>query len=66
MSYDPEIIVETLKEKVYDKNVDYDEVLKTVEYIDGQYIFTVNDVGFVFIGNILIDALPGWKSTGGR
>lgn len=67
MSYDPEVIKEILKEKNYtDEEIDYDKVLETVEYIDGQYIFTVNDVGFVFIGNILIDALPGWKSTGGR
>ncbi len=62
MSYNPEIIKEILKEKNYsDEEIDYDEVLNTVEYIDGQYIFTVGDVGFVFVGNILIDALPGWK-----
>jgi len=65
MSYDPEIIKQILKEKNYsDDDIDYDEVLKTVEYSDGQYIFTVGDVGFVFVGNILIDALPGWKNTG--
>lgn len=65
MSYDPEVIIQTLKEKNYsDEEIDYDEVLNTVEYVDGQYIFTVGDVGFVFVGNILIDALPGWE--GGR
>ena len=62
MSYDPEIIKQTLKEKNYtDEEIDYDKVLETVEYIDGQYIFTVGDVGFAFVGNILVDALPGWK-----
>ena len=64
MTYDPEIVKQILKEKNFsDEDIDYDEVLKTVEYVDGQHIFTVGDVGFVFVGNILVDALPGWKQT---
>lgn len=62
MSYDKEIIKQTLKERNYDdETIDYDKVLETVEYDEGKYIFTIGDVGFVFVGNILIDALPGYK-----
>lgn len=62
LSYDKEVIKKILKEKnLDDGGIDYDEVLKTVEYDNGKYIFTVNDVSFVFVGNILIDALPGYK-----
>lgn len=62
LSYDKEVIKKILKEKdLTDKEVDYDEVLKTVEYDNGKYIFTVNNIGYVFVGNILIDALPGYK-----
>ena len=62
LSYDGEIIKKILKEKnLGDEEIDYDEVLKTVEYDNGKYIFTVGDIGYVFVGNILIDTLPGYK-----
>lgn len=62
MSYDKEVIKKILKEKNFDdEEIDYDEVLKTVEYDNGKYIFKVGDIGYVFVGNILIDALPGYK-----
>lgn len=65
MSYDDEVIKKILKEKNFDdEGIDYDEVLRTVEYIDGKYIFSVGDIGYVFIGNILIDALPGYRRGG--
>ena len=66
MSYDKEIIKQILKEKNYgDEPVDYDKVLETVEYDNGKYIFMIGDVGFVFVGNILIDVLPGYKRVSG-
>lgn len=62
MSYDKEVIKKVLKEKNFtDVEIDYDKVLETVEYENGQYIFTMNGTGYVFIGNTLIDALPGYK-----
>jgi len=66
MSYDKEVIKQILKEKNYgDEPVDYDKVLETVEYDNGKYIFMIGDVGFVFVGNILIDVLPGYKRVSG-
>ena len=61
MGYDKEAILKVLKEKDFTKtDTDYEEVLTTVEYDNGQYIFTMNGTGFVFVGNILIDVMPGY------
>ena len=62
MSYDKEIVKNILKEKdLSGEYIDYDKVFETAEYDNGQYIFTVGNVGFVFEGNTLVDAMPGWK-----
>ena len=62
MSYDKEEIIKALKKRDFsDIDIDYEEVLKTVEYENGQYIFTMNGNGFVFVGNILVDVMPGYK-----
>lgn len=64
MSYDKEVIKKVLKEKnLTDDDIDYDKVLETVEYENGQHIFTMNGTGYVFVGNILVDAMPGYKKV---
>lgn len=64
MSYDEQAIKNELKKHIpkgYD--VDLNEVLKTVEIVNGMYVFTMLTDGFAFIGNYLVDVMPGWKKT---
>ena len=63
MSFDENLIKEELKKHI-DVNltgpVDLDKVIASVEFVNGFYIFKINDVGFAFLNNTLIDVMPGY------
>ena len=66
MNYDENLIIEELKKHLtgLDVSIDFNEVLASVEIVDGFTVFNMLGDGFVFIGNTLIDVMPGWKSGG--
>ena len=39
--------------------------MKTVEIVNGMYVFVINSDGFAFIDNELVDVMPGWRKTEG-
>ena len=65
MGYDEEIIREILKKRIlpeFDETID--DVMKTVEIVNGMYVFVINSDGFAFIDNKLVDVMPGWRNNG--
>ena len=66
MSYDEEKIREILKKRILPEfNETIDDVMKTVEIVNGMYVFVINSDGFAFIDNELVDVMPGWRKTEG-
>lgn len=64
MSYDTNAIKDELKKHIpQDYTVDLDEVIGTVEIIDGLTVFTMLSDGYAFVGNQLVDVMPGWKKS---
>ena len=62
MPYDEEIIRETLEKRILPEfNETIDDVMKTVEIVNGMYVFVINTDGYAFIGNKLVDVMPGWR-----
>lgn len=67
MMYDDEKIKNELKKHIpKDITVDLDEVLDTVEKLNGMIVFTMLNDGYAFVSNILVDVMPGWKSKEGE
>ena len=65
MSYDAELIKEELKKHIpKDYEVDLDEVMQTVELVNGMTVFIMLTDGYCFVGNHIVDVMPGWKQTG--
>ena len=66
MSYDEEKIREILKPRILPEfNETIDDVMKTVELVNGMYVFIINTDGFAFVGNQLVDVLPGFRKQDG-
>ena len=65
MAYDEEKIREILKKRILPEfNETIDDVMKTVEIVNGMYVFVINTDGFAFIDNELVDVMPGWRNNG--
>ena len=65
MSYDEEIIRDILIKRIlpeFDETID--DVMKTVEVVNGMYVLVINTDGYAFIGNTLVDVMPGWRNNG--
>ena len=66
MSYDEEKIKEILEPRILPEfNETIEDVLKTVEIVNGMYVFIINTDGFAFVGNQLVDVMPGYKKQSG-
>ena len=63
MSFDENLIKEELTKHI-DANltghVDLNKVISSVDFVNGFYIFQIDDVGFAFLNNTLIDVMPGY------
>lgn len=62
MSYDEEKIKQILEPRILPEfNETIDDVMKTVQLVNGMYVFIINTDGFAFVGNQLVDVMPGFK-----
>lgn len=66
MSYDEEKIKQILEPRILPEfNETIDDVMKTVQLVNGMYVFIINTDGFAFVGNQLVDVMPGFKKQVG-
>ena len=66
MSYDEEKIKQILEPRILPEfNETIDDVMKTVQLVNGMYVFIINTDGFAFIGNQLVDVMPGFRKQVG-
>ena len=62
MAYDEEIIREILKKRILPEFKEtIDDVMNSVEIVNGMHVFVINTDGYAFIGNELVDVMPGWR-----
>ena len=62
MSYDENTIRKILKKRILPEfNETIDDVMKTVELVNGMYVFVINSDGYAFVDNELVDVMPGWR-----
>lgn len=64
MGYDERIIREILEKRILPEfNETIDDVMRTVEIVNGMYVFIINTDGYAFVGNELVDVMPGWRKN---
>ena len=62
MSYDESTIRKILEKRILPEfNETIDDVMKTVELVNGMYVFVINSDGYAFVDNELVDVMPGWR-----
>ncbi len=62
MSYDENTIRKILEKRILPEfNETIDDVMKTVELVNGMYVFVINSDGYAFVDNELVDVMPGWR-----
>ena len=62
MSYDENTIRKILEKRILPEfNETIDDVMKTVELVNGMYVFVINSDGYAFVDNELVDVMTGWR-----